>query len=90
VLISLEVIVQKLLTAIYNVTFHPLAKIPGPWLRSAFAFPGMWDTLRGRYVSGVNDVHAKYGTVVRIAPDAVSFATAPAWKGTFFNRHISA
>lgn len=41
----------------------------------------MWDTLAGRYVSSVNDVHQKYGPVVRIAPDAVSFSTAPAWKG---------
>jgi cytochrome P450 len=43
----------------------------------------MWGTLTGRYVSDVNAVHQKYGPVVRLAPDAVSFATAPAWKDIY-------
>ncbi|KAF1950207.1 cytochrome P450 [Byssothecium circinans] len=77
------IIIHVVGKAIYNVTLHPLAKIRGPWLRSMFSFPGIWGKLMGRYVRDVNAIHQKYGPVVRISPDAVSFATAEAWKDIY-------
>ncbi|PQE06866.1 cytochrome P450 protein [Rutstroemia sp. NJR-2017a BVV2] len=67
--------------AVYNIAFHPPSKFPGPLTRAAFAWPGLLGTCKGQYVSDVWDIHQKYGPVVRIAPDAVSFSTSGAWKG---------
>ncbi|KAF1998245.1 cytochrome P450 [Amniculicola lignicola CBS 123094] len=72
--------------AIYNVTFHPLAKFPGPILRGAFKFPFLWTMFKGDSVRETKDFHDKYGDVVRIAPDHLSFNTAQAWKDIYGTR----
>ncbi|KAI0401577.1 putative benzoate 4-monooxygenase cytochrome P450 [Xylaria palmicola] len=69
--------------AIYNVTLHPLARFPGPLNRTAFAFPGLLNTCKGNYVSDVWAAHQKYGEVVRVAPDALSFASPAAWNDIY-------
>jgi hypothetical protein len=58
---------------VYRAFLHPLAKVPGPFLAS---ITRAWQTRK--YVSGqwhdvALNLHAKYGAVVRIAPDEVSF-----------------
>ncbi|KAI3326359.1 putative benzoate 4-monooxygenase cytochrome P450 [Xylariaceae sp. AK1471] len=73
--------------AIYNVTLHPLARFPGPLSRTAFALPGLWNTCKGNYVSDVWAAHQKYGEVVRIAPDALSFSSAAAWNDIYSLRN---
>ncbi|KAK0649210.1 cytochrome P450 [Cercophora newfieldiana] len=65
-----------LLRTIYNLYFHPLAKLPS-W--SASHIPFAWSIFRGSYVSRIFELHRKYGPVLRIAPDAVCFAQAEAW-----------
>jgi hypothetical protein len=63
-----------LLKAFYPLFFHPLAKIPGPRLARVTR---AW--LTKQYMSGnwhdiCLELHQKYGPIVRIAPDEVSFA----------------
>ncbi|KAH7190031.1 cytochrome P450 [Fusarium oxysporum] len=68
-----------LLTIIYRVLFHPLAKFPGPKLA---AVSNIWYALKwtsGRYPFIMEETHRKYGDVVRIAPNELSFATAQAY-----------
>lgn len=66
--------------ALYRLLFHPLARIPGPFLAKVTRF---WHTKQ--YASGQwhdisLELHRKYGPVVRIAPDEVSFVDAEALK----------
>ncbi|KAJ8069783.1 hypothetical protein OCU04_000199 [Sclerotinia nivalis] len=86
-ILSFTFIISK---ALYNIAFHPLSKFPGPLTRVAFAWPGLLGTCKGQYVSDVWNIHRKYGPVVRIAPDAVSFSTSGAWNGTrsFFVKYL--
>ena len=45
--------ISCLIIGLYNITFHPLAKIPGPRLRGAFYFPtywGKWTSLIINYI----------------------------------------
>ncbi|KAI1491664.1 cytochrome P450 [Biscogniauxia mediterranea] len=65
--------------SIYRLTFHPLAKFPGPKLA---AISDVWYAkayTSGYYPFIMQEMHAKYGDVVRTAPNELSFA-AP---GTF-------
>lgn len=65
---------------IYNVYFHPLTKFPGPKLRAASVIPA-WITMWTGAVLPFKELHDKYGTVVRTAPDSLSFNSPGGWKG---------
>lgn len=65
--------------AIYNVYFHPLAKVPGPRTWSATRLPFVWALLRGTIVHDFEKLHQIYGPVLRVAPDEVTFALEEAW-----------
>ncbi|RDW91761.1 hypothetical protein BP5796_01155 [Coleophoma crateriformis] len=62
-----------LLKCIYNLYFHPLARYPGPRLAAVSnAWYGIhW--LGGKYPQDVAALHQKYGDVVRVAPNELSF-----------------
>ncbi|KAK4445893.1 cytochrome P450 [Podospora aff. communis PSN243] len=79
VLLSATTALYFLFRTIYNLYFHPLAKIPGLSSWSASHIPFAWAVFRGSYVPRIFQLHQKYGPIVRIAPDAVCFAQAEAW-----------
>ena len=65
---------------IYNVFFHPLAKYPGPLLAKITPLYSLWGLLRGRWPFDAHQLHMKYGPVVRLMPNEVSFTSPQAWK----------
>ncbi|PVI03628.1 benzoate 4-monooxygenase cytochrome P450 [Periconia macrospinosa] len=68
---------------LYNVCFHPLAKFPGPWYATISNFWYSMRFLGGRQPKHILSMHRKYGPVVRIAPNELSFNTAQAWKDIY-------
>ncbi|KAK1776940.1 cytochrome P450 [Copromyces sp. CBS 386.78] len=67
-------------SAIYNVFFHPLASYPGPLIQRASYLPfGIRHTL-GIQAFHTQTLHDKYGPVVRISPNHLSFTDVRAWK----------
>ncbi|KAF7888170.1 uncharacterized protein EAF02_002711 [Botrytis sinoallii] len=75
------------IVGLYNITFHPLAKIPGPKLRGAFYFPTYWEIWTGDGVANVKKLHDLYGNTVRISPATVSFNNPEAWQEIYGQRH---
>lgn len=69
--------------AIYNLTLHPLAKFPGPWLRGAFYFPLYWEIWTGDLTTNSQFLHDKYGDTVRTSPSSLSYNNAQAWQGLY-------
>ncbi|KAF1828860.1 cytochrome P450 [Decorospora gaudefroyi] len=61
------------LRCLYNVCFHPLRKIPGPWMAAMTPFPDFWHDAvrRGNYIWEIQKMHKKYGPIVRINPNEV-------------------
>ncbi|KAF2719107.1 cytochrome P450 [Polychaeton citri CBS 116435] len=61
---------------IYNLFFHPLRKYPGPLLWRATCIP--WDLalFTGTLASKSLPQHEKYGPIVRIRPNELSYANA--------------
>jgi cytochrome P450 len=65
---------------IYRLFFHPLRHFPGPWTYAASKLPRLWVwSIKGEGVRRITDLHTRYGSVVRISPNELSFADAAAW-----------
>ncbi|KAI5802953.1 cytochrome P450 [Geopyxis carbonaria] len=72
-----------LIKGIRNVYFHPLSSIPGP-LTAAISPAQMYlNRLSGRGPHRNKALHDKYGPVVRIGPNSVSFINPRAWKDIY-------
>ncbi|KAH8647141.1 cytochrome P450 [Xylariales sp. PMI_506] len=68
---------------IYCIWFHPLAKFPGPRLA---AFSQLWYTqawISGDYPYILEQLHYKYGNVVRVAPDELIFGSVQSYKDIY-------
>ena len=81
--VAIKVLIYHISRILYNIFLHPLARFPGPLLRSGFYIFNYWEELRGVQAKKALALHDRYGPVVRIGPDSLSFNTANAWKGTF-------
>jgi len=66
--------------------FHPLRNFPGPKLAAATPFPFVWRLLNGRFPAWTKYLHAKYGVVVRVHPDELSFIGSSAWQDIYMAR----
>ncbi|KAL8893989.1 MAG: hypothetical protein Q9207_008560 [Kuettlingeria erythrocarpa] len=71
---------------IYNLYFHPLAKFPGPILWSLARLPYVRAMQTGTLVNSITQFHAKYGPIVRVAPDELSFIDPAACRDIYAAR----
>ncbi|KAI1085078.1 cytochrome P450 [Whalleya microplaca] len=66
--------------AVYRMYFHPLAKYPGPKLAAMTNWAFNYNYLKGDIVPWQDELHKKYGEVVRLGPNRLSYITASALK----------
>ena len=74
-------LVTLLTRAVYRIWFPPLAHIPGPFV--AMFTHNMWQTVKSFQETWYYDilvVHEKYGAVLGISPDEISFVDGDALK----------
>ncbi|KAK0640554.1 cytochrome P450 monooxygenase [Cercophora newfieldiana] len=64
---------------VYNVYFHPLRHYPGPKLWAASILPYTYNWLARSTYSSISRLHARYGDVVRVAPNRLSYIHPDAW-----------
>ncbi|OAK94660.1 cytochrome P450 monooxygenase-like protein [Phaeosphaeriaceae sp. SRC1lsM3a] len=70
----------SLYVVIYELFFHPLRHIPGPFFARICGVPYALHMRDGSMVAWVKQVHDKYGDAVRLAPNEVSFTSGEsAW-----------
>ncbi|KAI1499291.1 cytochrome P450 [Biscogniauxia marginata] len=74
---------------IYNLYFHPLANYPGPFLARSSMLWRFWHSMGGKFHRVIEDNHRKYGTVFRVGPNELSFASVSAFKTIYGNRSIA-
>jgi cytochrome P450 len=70
-------------SAVYNAYIHPASKFPGPKLWSAFHIFKDMTCANGNIDNRLCELHARYGPVVRISPDELSFVDQRAWKDIY-------
>ncbi|XRM40956.1 hypothetical protein ABZX51_004260 [Aspergillus tubingensis] len=69
-----------MLMIIYNYFLHPLARVPGPLTGAVFPFWTMKILYRRNLNPGLAQLHEKYGPVVRVGPNQLSFTSVEAQK----------
>ncbi|TVY15213.1 Cytochrome P450 monooxygenase hmp1 [Lachnellula arida] len=72
-----------LATALYRVTLHPLAKVPGPRLWAITRLPYFYNLAIGRLHFRVHELHEEYGLVIRVAPGELTFITESSWSDIY-------
>ncbi|KKY16573.1 putative benzoate 4-monooxygenase cytochrome p450 [Diplodia seriata] len=71
------------LRAVYRLLLHPLRKFPGTTSRAVSHIPHARSILHGHLPQDLTSLHAKYGDVVRISPDMLSFTAPEAWNDIY-------
>lgn len=70
--LAIAFVVYVVVKSIYRITFHPLAKIPGPKIA---AITSQWNAYHDIFGEGLvkqmPELHKKYGPVVRTQPNEV-------------------
>ncbi|KAM3447220.1 hypothetical protein MY3296_008956 [Beauveria thailandica] len=84
----LAIIGLILLRGLYNVFAHPLREYPGPKLWAATQLVWIYYRLTGQLVWKSTELHKKYGSVVRVAPDHLSYTTETAWRTIYGLRTV--
>ncbi|KAL5372840.1 hypothetical protein PMIN06_012636 [Paraphaeosphaeria minitans] len=82
----LSLLTLGVLYGIYNAFIHPLHRYPGPLLWTAYRFPYVVAIHSGDIHRRLKTLHDKYGPVVRVAPNELSYANASAWRDIYGNR----
>ncbi len=59
---------------LYSLYFHPLSKIPGPFLARISTLWSRVGNFQGRKSERIHHAHSKYGPVVRVGPNELSFS----------------
>ncbi|KAI1131242.1 cytochrome P450 [Nemania abortiva] len=67
----------------YTFYYHPLAKYPGPKLAAVSQTWLAWAWLSGHYPTIIQNAHRKYGDVIRVAPNELSFNTVQAHRDIY-------
>ncbi|KAL7627061.1 hypothetical protein AAE478_003837 [Parahypoxylon ruwenzoriense] len=73
---------------IYNIFLHPLRNFPGPLAGRATNLWRASKSVSGDMPQTVKQLHDKYGPVVRISPNELSFIESQAWKD-IYGHHAS-
>ncbi|PTB37888.1 hypothetical protein M441DRAFT_200670 [Trichoderma asperellum CBS 433.97] len=71
---ALTLLTYAALRIIFNLFLHPLSNIPGPVTWKVSRLPFIWGLLRGTLVHDIERLHRKYGPILRISPNDVTFA----------------
>jgi len=79
----MKVVIYTIAYCIYNVAFHPLRGYPGPKLWAASFVPSTRHALAGRLPFAIKNLHDKYGEVVRVGPNTLSYESAEAWEDIY-------
>ncbi|KAL0783331.1 hypothetical protein CaCOL14_001238 [Colletotrichum acutatum] len=76
-------VLWQLLLAGYNLFLHPLRRFPGPILQRASPLIWAWQHAIGYQAFRTQLLHDRYGPVVRISPNHLSFTDVTAWKDIY-------
>ncbi|KAJ5113440.1 hypothetical protein N7456_001974 [Penicillium angulare] len=79
-------LIWEIIYILYNLFLHPLRRFPGPFKHRVSRLP--WAILHatGQQAFRTERLHDKYGPVVRIGPNHLSFTSPQAWKDIYGHR----
>ncbi|KAL3443498.1 cytochrome P450 [Aspergillus insuetus] len=83
----IALLLGSLLTrCLYQLYFHPLSKVPGPKLAACTSLWLAYHTYVGDECTVIFELHKKYGSVLRVAPNVVDIASGDAIEPIYLSR----
>ncbi|KXS93577.1 hypothetical protein AC578_989 [Pseudocercospora eumusae] len=80
-------VVYQIAVVAYRLWFHPLSGFPGPKYFASSNIPFRYRShIQGRFFKTVEQLHVKYGPVVRIAPNALAVDGVYAWESIYTHK----
>ncbi|KAH8744497.1 cytochrome P450 [Diaporthe sp. PMI_573] len=79
-------LIFALVKTLYNIFFHPVARFPGPMLAGATGLAYHFAQISGDLLPWLEGLHARYGEVVRVGPNTLSYINPQAWKDIYGHR----
>ncbi|KAH7027179.1 cytochrome P450 [Microdochium trichocladiopsis] len=70
--------ISILIPSAVRLLFHPLRSVPGPWINSISEAPAAFALITGNQHLYYRSLHDKYGPVVRVSPNELSFISPDA------------
>ncbi|KAJ5672847.1 hypothetical protein N7507_001974 [Penicillium longicatenatum] len=70
---------------IWRLFFHPLSKFPGPTLAAVSNLPYVKWSLTGEIHYKIQELHDRYGDVIRIRPNALTYRDPEAWTDIYWH-----
>jgi cytochrome P450 len=70
----------------YNLYLHPLRRFPGPIHWASTSLPSAYSLCLGNLVHDIQELHSKYGDIVRVGPNAISFSRPDALRDILVHR----
>ncbi|KAL4950530.1 cytochrome P450 [Aspergillus filifer] len=67
----------------YNLYLSPLANFPGPKLWAVLRIPYQWSIMSGQSHRKMLEMHNRYGAVLRVGPDELSFNSPQAFQDIY-------
>ena len=68
---------------IYRIYFHPLSSYPGPKLAAATRLWYIYKLYCGELPQTIAALHREYGSVLRVAPDELTYTSSESWKDIY-------
>jgi len=84
----LQVICWLIIHCVYRIWFDRLSNFPGPALAACTSYYWHYLTISGQRASKVSQWHLKYGEVIRITPNELSFVGSTAWKDIYGHKQV--
>ena len=78
--LAVHLAVLSLSITSYRLFYHPLRAFPGPWTAKLTKWVDFWHTAPGKRHEWLPALHEKYGHIVRIGPNELSFSNPGAVK----------
>jgi hypothetical protein len=81
-------VLRTIYGVVYNLYFHPLRKFPGPKLAAATPFYWLWVLVSGQRHTYAKKWHDRYGEVVRLKPNELSFIGETGWRDIYAHKQV--
>ncbi|KAE8351605.1 cytochrome P450 [Aspergillus coremiiformis] len=85
--VAILVTMGAIASALYNVFFHPLSTYRGPWIATATRMWYAWHSVNGSLPFAIHELHLRYGDVVRVAPNELSYIHPDGWNEIYGYRN---
>ncbi|OCK81164.1 cytochrome P450 [Lepidopterella palustris CBS 459.81] len=85
---AISLLLKVLAVCFYRLTYHPLAKYPGPWLAKLTDWYAAYHAYKGDLQLVMCSAHEEYGDIVRFGPNRLLFNSSQGLHDIYHSKHV--